>query len=347
MVVRFPTDIPIISQLPLSLEETYPPFEDYYSPSTTNTASPPLQYTMVVDEKTPMIRTGSSGHGRKSSPRHVRALQEAVVRAREQTLAPFPQTPTPDPRRYKEERQVGDIESPEERKKKCPFCPQLLCGDHEYNRHYDLLHSEVSWQWQIIDPADKGVTPIFPMEVPLKDCKNCSSGKLYGPNYNTAAHLRRCHFRNSPDSQGEGKRGGSSGGLWPDIRYLEFCYMKEVQVRKVSDPNRLDHKSRKYRRTGLERHTQWRQTGGKKHVPESSCIAADAKSYQEFCQAFFPDANFEPAPPPPTYVNSQPSINTGSGMDWSPTVDVDFNTVSPVSDENSCYMHPQYIDGGR
>lgn len=118
----------------------------------------------------------------------------------------------------------------------CPVCPNHpeFRGEHERNRHMASKHADTVTKFICRDPAAAGLQSSVQPKVPLKGCKACDSGKLYGAYYNAGAHLRRWHF-NPRASRGKGKRsekrGGSAGGYWPEMDDLKVWF-EEVTVPK-------------------------------------------------------------------------------------------------------------------
>ncbi|KAJ3496265.1 hypothetical protein NLG97_g2787 [Lecanicillium saksenae] len=223
--------------------------------------SPHTNITTPDIAGTPMVRRGS----RESSKERNRvSLHLAVENARRQPLAAKPSTA---PVQYQNKRTAKRVSKAKKTQdgQYCAICDVILSGNHEFDRHVELVHQD-GWRWQVIDPSEKNLFPIYPIGVPIADCRKCSSGKIYGPNYNTAAHLRRCHFANL--GQGNGSRAGSSGGSEPDIRYLEFAYMKLVEVRQISAATSTEKPV--FERTGREIATPFRSPGTKKKGASAS-----------------------------------------------------------------------------
>ena len=229
---------------------------------------------------------------KKSRERQEQALRRSVEHARRHALAPSPSTssatsPKSEKDDYLRAKKVSKVRKREE-KIKCHICTTELSGDHEFDRHFKLVHQDEGWRWQVIDPFEKGLIPEHPVLFEISQCKNCQSGKLYGINYNAAAHIRRVHFKNTPSING-GSKGGSSGGAWPEIRYLEYYYMKMVHV-QVNDCSRARGKTPKegtdYFRTGLEKATPYREPCGKRQssAPPSDYSTAEgqASHYNSF-----------------------------------------------------------------
>ncbi|OAA69972.1 hypothetical protein LEL_09788 [Akanthomyces lecanii RCEF 1005] len=253
----------------------------------------PLTAMPSMTQNGPSPSSGSSNTlQRRSRERQERALRRSVAHARAHAIAPSPSTssatsPKSEKGEYMRAKKVSKVRKREE-KVECHLCLTELSGDHEYDRHFKLVHQAEGWRWQVIDPFEKGLTPDHPVPFEISECKNCQSGKLYGINYNAAAHIRRVHFKNTPNIDG-GSKGGSSGGAWPEIRYLEYYYMKMVQV-QVRDCSRAHRKTPKegvdYVRTGLEKATPYREPSGKRQSSEGASDFSAAECQASHCNSF-------------------------------------------------------------
>ncbi|ATY65937.1 key lime pathogenicity [Cordyceps militaris] len=264
------------------------------------------------------MRRSCSGHERVAD-RSRRALYESIERGRHQRLMISPWLRGPPSPRF--QRAVsGPPSKPSKSRKRedkiqCELCPAQLSGDHESARHFKLIHAPEGWRWQILDPAEKGLTPYFRIPVEIMDCKNCQSKKLYGINYNAAAHIRRVHFKNASKA---GAKGGSSGGTWPEIRYLEFLYMKLVHVQQISGNTDKPKENIDYVRTGREQATVLREPHSKRHSSVPAHVlpdthAAAAASYYLNLMAHSPETHASP----PYYDECLPY--TAAGGTWQPS----------------------------
>ncbi|OAR03057.1 hypothetical protein LLEC1_05045 [Akanthomyces lecanii] len=244
--------------------------------------------TLTVPAQSSVIMTRQQ---RRSRERQNRALRRSVAHARAHTIAPSPSTssatsPRSDKEEYAKAKKVSKARKREE-KIKCEICKTELSGDHEHDRHFKLVHQDEGWRWQVIDPCEKGLIPDHSVQFEISECKNCQSGKLYGINYNAAAHIRRVHFKNTPNI--DGSKGGSSGGAWPEIRYLEYYYMKLVHV-QVLDCSRAHRKTPRegidFVRTGMEQATPYREPSGKGQSSEAASDFCAAEGRASHCDSF-------------------------------------------------------------
>lgn len=221
-----------------------------------------------------------------------RTLIESNAFARAHPIAPSPATssansPESEQADPAKARKVSKGRKREE-KRRCEICSTELSGDHEYARHFKLVHEVQGWRWQVIDPSEKGLMPQFPVRFGISQCKNCQSNKLYGINYNAAAHIRRVHFKSTPSIKG-GSKGGSSGGAWPEIRYLEYYHMKLVHVQVLDTPKTPGKTAKEgvdYIRSGREQATIYREASGKRHSSVPANESSHAEGQASYCHAF-------------------------------------------------------------
>lgn len=117
---------------------------------------------------------------------------------------------------------------PQREKIRCDKCnshAEGFRGEHELRRHIERRHSTRRRVWVCVDASpDKSM---------LAKCKACCQNKMYGADYNAAAHLRRVHFnpkRKGRNNKGtvEEKRGGKGGGDYPPMDVLKKSWMKET-----------------------------------------------------------------------------------------------------------------------
>lgn len=237
----YPTDS-LVSNQPNFI--TDPPAPCNYS----DTAGSPSSSAM---SRSASQRSGSSANSRRSAQqeRSLRNLQATNERALNTFILPSHRRSLVQNSLKVEKRRSTPRKRDE--KRRCELCPTLFSGEHERNRHFKLVHATEGWRWQIICPTEKWLQPHPGLKSPLQDCKNCCEWKLYGANYNAAAHLRRCHFKVDADTR---NLAGNSGGCWPPIRYLEYSYMKLVKVEMISG----QRGQKAYRRLGEEKHTELR-----------------------------------------------------------------------------------------
>ncbi|KAJ6783827.1 hypothetical protein PWT90_10911 [Aphanocladium album] len=306
--------------MPCTYEDTIMVSPEPSSSMTARTASPETNITTPETSSTPMVRRGSR---RSSKERNHEALLQSVANAKRQVIFTDPSAKPLSVQKRKEKQKV-------------------MSGDHEYSRHMRLAHEGRSWRWQVIDPCEKNLWPIFAMKTPISDCKRCSSGKLYGHNYNAAAHLRRCHF---PELGKEGSRAGRSGGKHPHIRYLEYAYMKLVEVRRdlpaaTSDPlNALE-------RTGLESRTQFRIKGAKANSPPLDPISEACAFYnchKELLSPFLQEylSSAEKCAKPGSSAAAARDVASSIG-DGQPQLLFSFNTPIFTTHEDTEHVHYEY-----
>ncbi|KAM3499966.1 hypothetical protein MY10362_006826 [Beauveria mimosiformis] len=232
--------------------------------------------------------SGTTTH-EKVSIRSLRALTNSNYHAvRQRFLLPsfksLPASPSSDRARQGTGSKAGKGRKKEE-KRKCEICQKELSGDHEYVRHFKLVHEPEGWRWEVIDPRSKGLRPLFHIPFDISDCKNCQLRKLYGINYNAAAHIRRVHFKSTPNSK-KGHRGGSSGGAWPEIRYLECYYMKLVHIRQISQNTVKPKEGIDYERTGREQATIYREPNSRRHSSVPAAASSGCEEQARLCHSF-------------------------------------------------------------
>ncbi|KGQ04184.1 hypothetical protein BBAD15_g10570 [Beauveria bassiana D1-5] len=232
--------------------------------------------------------SGTTTH-EKVSIRSLRALSNSNYHAvRQRFLLPssksLPASPGSERARQGAGSKAGKGRKKEE-KRKCEICKKELSGDHEYVRHFKLVHEPEGWRWEVIDPRSKGLRPLFHIPFDIADCKNCQLRKLYGINYNAAAHIRRVHFKSTPHSK-KGHRGGSSGGAWPEIRYLECYYMKLVHIRQISQNTVKPKEGIDYERTGREQATIYREPNSRRHSSVPAAGSAGCEEQARLCHSF-------------------------------------------------------------
>ncbi|KAM3511283.1 hypothetical protein MY11210_005084 [Beauveria gryllotalpidicola] len=225
----------------------------------------------------------------KVSIRSLRALVNSNYHAvRQRFLLPssksLPASPNSDRAQQGAGSKAGKGRKKEE-KRKCEICEKELSGDHEYVRHFKLVHEPEGWRWEVIDPRSKGLRPLFHIPFDISDCKNCQLRKLYGINYNAAAHIRRVHFKSTPNSR-KGHRGGSSGGAWPEIRYLECYYMKLVHIRQISQNTVKPKEGIDYERTGREQATIYREPNSRRHSSVPAAATSGCEEQARLCHSF-------------------------------------------------------------
>jgi hypothetical protein len=117
---------------------------------------------------------------------------------------------------------------PARAKIRCDLCdghPEGFRGDHELRRHKERRHSTRRKVWVCVDASPTGSM--------LANCKACIQKKMYGADYNAAAHLRRVHFNPKPKGRNnkgkaEEKRGGKGGGDHPPMDVLKKSWMMEI-----------------------------------------------------------------------------------------------------------------------
>ncbi|KAF2013244.1 hypothetical protein BU24DRAFT_424247 [Aaosphaeria arxii CBS 175.79] len=106
----------------------------------------------------------------------------------------------------------------------CPGQPEFR-GTHELERHIARKHNKSRKAFICIDTSsDKKF---------LANCKQCRNGKVYGADYNAAAHLRRKHFYPRPrglKGKPTEKRGGIGGGDDPPMDVLRKHWIREIEV---------------------------------------------------------------------------------------------------------------------
>ena len=100
----------------------------------------------------------------------------------------------------------------------CGWKSKSFVGLQELRRHEEREHAEHKKRWICVDAS--------PQRNVLTECSKCKSGKMYGVDYNCAAHLRRTHFHPCPKGDGKRgqsteKRGGSGGGNHPSLEDLK------------------------------------------------------------------------------------------------------------------------------
>lgn len=118
----------------------------------------------------------------------------------------------------------------------CTFCNSDFKGMHELSRHLGRMHAKQCSMFRIVDPRAKGKYTSLPLVLPLKDCKSCVDGKLYGADYNAAAHFRRRHYLPPPPKEADGKvakknmRGGKPAGSDPPLPFLREFFLVRFQT---------------------------------------------------------------------------------------------------------------------
>lgn len=196
----------------------------------------PLPGSVPMDRSGSNTSTSSTRSTSSNLEARARERREQVLRNSATAIQPKPQEP--DERAAAAKKIAVSKPAPARRKQNkvtCPICPDHpeFRGEHERARHIAAKHSKEVVKFVCRDPATVGLESTVQPKVPLKDCKACESGKLYGAYYNAAAHLRRWHF-NPKQTRGKGKntekRGGSAGGYWPEMDDLKVWFEKRVVI---------------------------------------------------------------------------------------------------------------------
>ncbi|VUC30314.1 unnamed protein product [Clonostachys rosea] len=184
------------------------------------------------NESASSTRSISSNLERRAKERHRQVLENS-----KRGIVPKPQQSDASPPVIKKKNKVAPNKLGYQRRKQprvfCSQCsehPGGFRGDHELQRHINAKHAIEVTKFVCRDPASAGRESKVQPKVPLKGCKSCDGGKLYGAYYNAAAHLRRAHFvpklSRGKTKSAEEKRGGKAGGNWPPMDDLKLWYEK-------------------------------------------------------------------------------------------------------------------------
>ena len=218
------------------------------SPSAYNSSMllPPNDSTSM--ERTGSNTSNSSARSNASNKeRRLKERREQVLRNSQNQIRPKALETAPDKAAAASKKTKVAVSKTAYSRRKHPKVHCHICedrpefrGDHELQRHHNAKHSTSVTKFICRDPSSVGLHSDLQPKRPLKGCKSCDNGKLYGAYYNAAAHLRRWHFkpktgRGKGRGSTEEKRGGSAGGHWPPMEDLKVWFEEQV-IQRGQEP---------------------------------------------------------------------------------------------------------------